>query len=204
LRAGQRARRRRSARRRRRRAGTTPGRWSDAGIRADQVIDHPRAGHADVGRDGARRNDPGAAHDHRRPRRVLRRLQREASARLDRRVRVCLVTGASRGIGAAVAGALAADGHRVALLGRDVAALDDVRAGLHGETMVVAADVTDPAATEAAFASVEQSWGPVEILVCNAGAGVAAPVVDTTDEDWAAMLELNLTAPFRQLRRALP
>jgi NAD(P)-dependent dehydrogenase (short-subunit alcohol dehydrogenase family) len=119
-------------------------------------------------------------------------------------VRVCLITGASRGIGAAVAAALSADGHRVALLGRDGTTLDAVRASLPGETMSVVADVTDPVAVEAAYAAVEQGWGPVEVLVCNAGAGVAAPVVDTSDDDWARMLELNLTAPFRLMRRALP
>ena len=66
------------------------------------------------------------------------------------------------------------------------------------------ADVTDPGAVEAAFGRVEREWGPVEVLVCNAGAGIAAPIPDTTDEDWARMLELNLTAPFRLMRRALP
>jgi NAD(P)-dependent dehydrogenase (short-subunit alcohol dehydrogenase family) len=119
-------------------------------------------------------------------------------------VSVCLVSGASRGIGAAVAAAMSEDGHQVALLGRDRTTLDGARAGLPGETLAVLADVTELDAIEAAFASVEREWGPVEILVCNAGAGVAAPVVDTTDEDWARMLDLNLTAPFRLMRRALP
>jgi len=68
----------------------------------------------------------------------------------------------------------------------------------------VPADVTDPAAVEAAVARVEGEWGPVEVLVSNAGTGFAAPLVDTTDGDWARMLELNLTAPFRLVRRVLP
>jgi NAD(P)-dependent dehydrogenase (short-subunit alcohol dehydrogenase family) len=127
---------------------------------------------------------------------------------LDRAVtdagRICLVAGASRGIGAAVAGALSADGHRVALLGRDAAALDTVAATLPGPTLTVVADVTDPAAAEAAFGRVERDWGPVEVLVCSAGTGFAAPIVETSDSDWARMLELNLTAPFRLIRRALP
>jgi len=62
----------------------------------------------------------------------------------------------------------------------------------------------DRAAIDAAFARVEEAWGPVEILVLNAGASMAAPLVATTDEDWQRMLDLNLTAPFRCLRRALP
>ena len=117
--------------------------------------------------------------------------------------RTCLVTGASRGIGAAIAARLAADGHRVALLGRDPAALAAV-AGSLPSSLVVPADVTDPAAVEAAVARVEGEWGPVEVLVSNAGTGFAAPLVDTTDGDWARMLELNLTAPFRLVRRVLP
>ncbi|MDT4997842.1 MAG: hypothetical protein QOD45_1910 [Pseudonocardiales bacterium] len=118
--------------------------------------------------------------------------------------RICLVTGASRGIGASVAATLSRDGHRVALLGRDGPALDAVGAGLPSDVLGVPADVTDPAAVEAAFAAVEGRWGSVEVLVCSAGAGFAAPLADTTDEDWARMLELNLTAPFRLMRRAVP
>ena len=118
--------------------------------------------------------------------------------------RVCLVTGASRGIGAAVAAMLSGEGHRVALLGRDASALDSVAAALAGPALTVPADVTDAGAVEAAFGRIERDWGPVEVLVCSAGAGFAAPLVDTSDADWARMLELNLTAPFRLIRRALP
>jgi NAD(P)-dependent dehydrogenase (short-subunit alcohol dehydrogenase family) len=118
--------------------------------------------------------------------------------------RVCLVTGASRGIGASVAAALSWDGHQVALLGRERPALETVAARLTGQVMSMPADVTDPVTVEAAFVAVEQRWGPVEILVSNAGAGFAAPLAETSDEDWARMLELNLTAPFRLMRRAVP
>ncbi|MGY1739633.1 MULTISPECIES: SDR family NAD(P)-dependent oxidoreductase [unclassified Blastococcus] len=118
--------------------------------------------------------------------------------------RTCLVTGASRGIGAAVAAALSADGHRVALVARDPAALEEARRGLPSPAMAVPADVTDPAQLDAAVARVEGEWGPVQVLVSNAGAGLAAPLVDTTDDEWSRMLELNLTAPFRLVRRVLP
>jgi len=117
--------------------------------------------------------------------------------------RTCLVTGASRGIGAAIATRLAGDGHRVALLGRDAGALEAVATSLPSP-LVVPADVTDPDAVEAAIARVEREWGPVEVLVSNAGTGFAAPLVETSDGDWARMLELNLTAPFRLVRRVLP
>ena len=118
--------------------------------------------------------------------------------------RRCLVTGAGRGIGAAVARRLSADGHRVALTARSTAELEALAAELPGPSLVVPADVTDPAAADAVFAAVEQAWGPVEVLVLNAGAGASAPLARTTDADWARMLDLNLTAPFRLLRRAVP
>jgi NAD(P)-dependent dehydrogenase (short-subunit alcohol dehydrogenase family) len=117
---------------------------------------------------------------------------------------IALVTGASKGIGTACARALSAAGHRVALVSRDEAALQAVADSLPGESLVVPADMLDPAAIEAAFARVEQEWGPVEILVVNAGASMSATLVRTSDEDWQRMLDLNLTAPFRCLRRALP
>jgi NAD(P)-dependent dehydrogenase (short-subunit alcohol dehydrogenase family) len=118
--------------------------------------------------------------------------------------RVALVTGASQGIGAACAQALSEAGHQVALVARDEQALAAVARSLPGEALVVPADLLDPAAIEGAFAQVEREWGPVEILVVNAGASMSAPLVRTTDEDWWRMLDLNLTAPFRCLRRALP
>jgi NAD(P)-dependent dehydrogenase (short-subunit alcohol dehydrogenase family) len=65
-------------------------------------------------------------------------------------------------------------------------------------------DITDPEAVERIFAAVEREWGPVEVLVPNAGAGVSARVQATTDADWQRMLDLNLTAPFRCMRRAVP
>ena len=117
---------------------------------------------------------------------------------------IALVTGASKGIGTACARALSEAGHRVALVSRDQTALRAVADALPGESLVVPADVLDQDAIDAAFARVEREWGPVEILVVNAGASMSAPLVRTTDEDWQRMLDLNLTAPFRCLRRALP
>ena len=119
--------------------------------------------------------------------------------------RRCLVTGAGRGIGAAVAHRLSAEGHLVALTARSVDELTALAGRLPGPALVVPADLTDPAAADPVVSRVEQEWGgPVEVLVLNAGGGTSAPLARTTDEDWARMLELNLTAPFRLLRRALP
>jgi NAD(P)-dependent dehydrogenase (short-subunit alcohol dehydrogenase family) len=118
--------------------------------------------------------------------------------------RTCLVTGAGSGIGAAVASMLSARGHRVALNGRRRDALDTLASALPGPSLTVPADVTTAGAADEVFGAVEAAWGPVEVLVLNAGAGASAPLARTSDEDWQRMLDLNLTAPFRFLRRAVP
>jgi NAD(P)-dependent dehydrogenase (short-subunit alcohol dehydrogenase family) len=119
-------------------------------------------------------------------------------------MRNCLVTGASRGIGSVIAARLSAAGHRVALAARSADQLDEVAATLPGSSLAVPADVTDPAATNAVFDKVEDVWGPVEVLVLNAGAAVSKPLPALTDEEWLSQLDLNLTAPFRAMRRAIP
>lgn len=118
--------------------------------------------------------------------------------------RICLVTGAGRGIGAAVAARLAGAGNRVALTARSDAELRTVAAALPGESLVIPGDLTEAAFIEKLFARIEDEWGPVEILVANAGAAVSAPLSRTTDEVWDAQLAINLTAPFRCVRRAVP
>jgi NAD(P)-dependent dehydrogenase (short-subunit alcohol dehydrogenase family) len=117
---------------------------------------------------------------------------------------IALVTGAGRGIGRTVARRLSSEGLRVALSARSEDELAETAAGCSGETMVVPADLTEAQATDRLFAEVEQAWGPVGVLVANAGAGTSAPVHKTTDEQWQRMLDLNLTAQFRCIRRALP
>jgi NAD(P)-dependent dehydrogenase (short-subunit alcohol dehydrogenase family) len=117
---------------------------------------------------------------------------------------VALVTGAGRGIGRAVAVALSQAGHRVALTSRSRDELEATAAACPGPTMVHPCDLTEGSAIDDLYAAIEAEWGPVEVLVANAGAGVSAPVAKTTDEQWQRMLDLNLTAPFRCLRRAVP
>ena len=117
---------------------------------------------------------------------------------------VAVVTGGGRGIGRAVAVRLSAAGHRVALTSRTG---DELRAtaGLcAGETLVLPADITASAAVDRLFGAVEDAWGRVDVLVGNAGTGTSAPLAKTTDEQWARMLDLNLTAPFRCIRRDVP
>ncbi|TYB48220.1 SDR family NAD(P)-dependent oxidoreductase [Actinomadura chibensis] len=112
-------------------------------------------------------------------------------------VRTCLVTGGSRGIGAAVATRLELEGHRVARVSR-------TGAGASERSMSVRADLTDDAQLESAIQEVEDRWGPVEVLVANAGAAAESPIVDETDQTWQGLLDLNLSVPFRLMRRTLP
>ena len=118
--------------------------------------------------------------------------------------RVALVTGAGRGIGRAVAVDLSDRGLRVALTARSKYELEETASTCSGPTLVIPADLVDPTAPDTVFDVVEEAWGPVDVLVANAGAGVSARVHKTSDADWHRMLDLNLTAPFRCIRRGLP
>ena len=117
---------------------------------------------------------------------------------------IALVTGAGRGIGRATALRLSAHGHPVVLTARSRDELNETAALCAGESLVLPTDLTSRAAVEELFDEVESAWGSVSVLVANAGAGVASPLQRTTDEDWARMLDLNLTVPFRCMRRAVP
>src|SRR4249919_2947596 len=118
--------------------------------------------------------------------------------------RIALVTGAGSGIGRAAAIRLSQAGLRVVLAARGADALAATAAACPGPTLAVPADVTDPAAVDRLFGQAEHDWGPVEVLIASAGAGYSARIERTSDADWQRMLDLNLTAPFRCLRRALP
>lgn len=118
--------------------------------------------------------------------------------------RVALVTGAGRGVGRAVALRLSAEGLHVALTARSKDQLDESAAACAGETLVLPADITAAGAVDEVFGAVERAWAPVDVLVANAGSATSAPIGRVTDEDWQRMLDLNLTAPFRCLRRAVP
>lgn len=117
---------------------------------------------------------------------------------------VAVVTGAGRGIGRAAAQRLSREGYRVALTSRSEPELKETAALCPGETLVLPADITDPAAVDQLFGEVEAAWGRIDVLVANAGAGTSASVAKTTDEQWQRMLDLNLTSPFRCIRRVLP
>jgi 3-oxoacyl-[acyl-carrier protein] reductase len=113
--------------------------------------------------------------------------------------RVVLVTGGNRGIGLACALAFAADGHRVAVTCRGEAPAELVDAGI----LAVPCDVTDSATVDAAFATIEEELGPVEILVANAGITRDGLVLRMSDGDFTDVLDANLTGAFRVTRRAV-
>ncbi|MBB4220243.1 SDR family NAD(P)-dependent oxidoreductase [Variovorax guangxiensis] len=119
--------------------------------------------------------------------------------------RHALVTGAARGIGAEIARTLAAEGATLTLLGRDREALQRVADSLAGSGHgVVAADVANPEAVQAAFAEARAARGPITVLVNNAGAAESAPFLKTSFELWQQMLSVNLTGSFLCAQAALP
>lgn len=120
--------------------------------------------------------------------------------------RHALITGASQGIGAAIALALAEQGASVSLLGRRGDALREMADHLprSARSATVVADVADAAAVAAAFADARAALGPVHLLINNAGQAASAPFVRTSLEDWQRMLDVNLTGTFLCTQAALP
>lgn len=119
--------------------------------------------------------------------------------------RHALVTGAARGIGAAIARTLAQEGARLTLLGRRREALAALLAELPGEGHgIVEADVAKEEQVQSAFAQARTERGPVAILVNNAGQAASAPFARTTPQLWQRMLDVNLTGTFLCTQAALP
>ena len=125
------------------------------------------------------------------------------------RDQVALVTGSSRGIGAAIARLYAQHGAKVVVHGRDGAALSSVRREIElagGRAMQVSGDVTSFSDIEAARLRIEGEFGPVDILVANAGGSFTppGPLEDTSEEGWRASVDGNLTATFLTIKSFLP
>lgn len=112
--------------------------------------------------------------------------------------RHAVVTGAGKGIGAAIARRLAGEGAKLTLLGRQLDPLQQLANEMGARAVVC--DVADPSAVEAAFQTIE----PVHILINNAGQALSSPLERTSDELWQQMLAVNLSGSFYCLRAALP
>ena len=125
-------------------------------------------------------------------------------AATDTAPRHALVTGGGSGIGAAIAQALVAAGMRVTITGRRQDVLQALAARYPGQMQAVVADVTDEAAIAQAFAQAKVGFGPVQVLVNNAGQAHSAPFLKTDAALWQQMLAVNLTGTFLCTQAALP
>lgn len=120
---------------------------------------------------------------------------------------VALVTGASAGIGAAIAQALAAEGASVALVARNYGRLRDVRACIEAagdHALVVPCDVAGPGQAAGAVERVVADLGRLDIVVNNAGVALPGSIVTAPESEWAEMIEVNLTGLLAVSRAALP
>jgi len=123
------------------------------------------------------------------------------------RDRVCVVTGASRGIGRATAAALGAEGAAVLITGRREAALAAAAEGCRaagGRAETLALDVTTPDAGERLVSECIDRFGRIDVLVNNAGTSAAKPLDALADEDWQTQWELHVMGPMRLMRAAAP
>src|SRR4030095_3901259 len=125
------------------------------------------------------------------------------------RDKVALVTGSSRGIGAAIARVLAAEGAKVAIHGRDAAALTAVHDAIQqagGTVVQVMGDVTRFDDIVAMRRHVESAFGPIDILVANAGGSFTKPAAleEIPEDGWRASVDGNLTATFLTIKSVLP
>jgi len=123
--------------------------------------------------------------------------------------KVALVTGSSRGVGVAIAKLFAQEGAEVVVHGRDTVALSAVHAEIvraGGKAMYVVADVTKFTKIEDMRRQIEQAFGPIEILIANAGASLTmpGPIEQISEEGWHASVDANLTATFLTIKSILP
>ena len=114
-----------------------------------------------------------------------------------------VVTGASRGLGLAIARLAASKGDRVALIARG-ADIDAQAKALDGEAIGLVADVTDPASVTDACTEVVKQWGGIDVLINNAGLHRGGLLGSLSQDDWQAVLDTNLSGPLNFVRATLP
>lgn len=114
--------------------------------------------------------------------------------------RIALVTGAGNGIGAAVVRGLLREGARVVAIDRDGTALERLAVESGAAVRISTLDVSDSAAVEAAVAEAEASWGPIDLAALVAGVLETGSVVDTTDEAWRRVFDINAGGVFHCAR----
>jgi NAD(P)-dependent dehydrogenase (short-subunit alcohol dehydrogenase family) len=120
---------------------------------------------------------------------------------------IAIVTGAASGIGRATALRLARDGYEIAMMDLDATGLDETYTQIKqvgGQAHAFPVDVRDPLSVGSVTRKVAVTVGPPQVLVNVAGIGVAATVLETSDEDWNRVLAVNLTGPFLTIRATLP
>jgi 3-oxoacyl-[acyl-carrier protein] reductase len=124
----------------------------------------------------------------------------------DLRGQVALVTGGSRGIGFGIAQSLVAQGISVAITGRDEASLADAKRRLAaaGRVDTYNVDARDHAATASTVAAIVSAFGGLDIVVNNAGVGRFVNIADMTPQQWAEVIDTNLTGVFNVCRAAVP
>lgn len=120
-----------------------------------------------------------------------------------RETRRWVITGASRGLGLAIARIAASHGDKVALFARGENVLDEAQA-IGNDAMGLVTDVTDPSSLEDACAQVAERWGGIDVLVNNAGLHRGGLVGTLSQNDWQAVIDTNLSGPLNCVRAALP
>jgi len=118
--------------------------------------------------------------------------------------RVALVTGGSHGLGLAIARDLSAEGAAVALVARGGPKLDEAARSLGGRAIGIGADVTQETEVATAISRTVAELGRLDIVVLNAGTWQGAPIAETTEAQWDALLDLNLKGAFLTLKHAIP
>ena len=118
--------------------------------------------------------------------------------------RVAIVTGASKGLGLSAAKALSHEGAKVVVCARDETRLQEAAASLPGESLAIAADVTEPGTPATLVDAAVERFGALHVMVANAGGPPQARALDVTDDGMRAAVEANMLTSIRLVQHAVP